>query len=275
MALLEIEKIKKDISILFGYVRCLMAKSDENCPLVATEWSGNHSVATGNPYTIGTYVFYNGHVFKCKANNDGMPTSNTTYWLDLGEGHLLAEEQSDWNATGGRRFILNKPTNTSDFTNDGEDGSSPYATLNDVSSAIPQAQDLDSVLTEGDTAADKEVNVESIGLYDSFAVPYGFARINASKGRINFYNKLGVFMGYISQGALTLVQSFYQLTINAQTLTTNRIATFQNASGVVAYLSDIPGQYTLVEYPNNAAAIAAGLPLGRLYRTGDIVKVVH
>ena len=46
-------------------------------------------------------------------------------------------------------------------------------------------------------------------------------------------------------------------------------------SGVVAYLSDIPGQYTLVEYANNAAALAAGLPLGRLYRTGDVVKVVH
>lgn len=275
MALLEIEKIKKDISILFGYVRCLMAKSDENCPLVATEWSANHINATGNPYTAGTYVFWNGHVYKCLFANEGIPPTNTTYWLDLGEGHLLAEEQSDWNATGGRRFILNKPTNTSDFTNDGEDGSSPYATLNDVSAAIPQAQDISSVLTEGDTALDKEINVESIGLYDSFAFPYGFARITANKSRINFISKLGTTMGHISQGALTLIQSFYQLTINAQTLTTNRIATFQNASGVVAYLSDIPGQYTLVEYPNNAAAITAGLPVGRLYRTGDVVKVVH
>ena len=109
MALLELEKLRKDINILFGYVRCLMAKSDETSPLVATEWSSNHSTTTGNPYTIGTHVFYNGHVYKCLFNNDGIIPTNTTYWLDLGEGHLLAEEQSDWNATGGRRFILNKP----------------------------------------------------------------------------------------------------------------------------------------------------------------------
>lgn len=116
MALLELEKLRKDINILFGYVRCLMAKSDETSPLVATEWSSNHTTVTGNPYTAGTYVFYNGHVYKCKFNNDGIIPTNTTYWLDLGEGHLLAEEQSDWNATTGRPFIRNKPIIINDKT---------------------------------------------------------------------------------------------------------------------------------------------------------------
>lgn len=31
----------------------------------------------------------------------------------------------------------------------------------------------------------------------------------------------------------------------------------------------------LVEYADNAAAVTAGLVAGNLYRTGDIVKVVH
>lgn len=29
------------------------------------------------------------------------------------------------------------------------------------------------------------------------------------------------------------------------------------------------------EYADNAAALAAGLPIGALYRTGDVLKVVH
>lgn len=31
----------------------------------------------------------------------------------------------------------------------------------------------------------------------------------------------------------------------------------------------------LLEFANNAAAVAAGLPGGALYRTGDVLKVVH
>ena len=41
--------------------------------------------------------------------------------------------QTDWNATTGLGVILNKPTSTSDFINDGEDGVSPYTTENHVS----------------------------------------------------------------------------------------------------------------------------------------------
>ena len=275
MALLDLEKIKKDINILFGYVRCLMAKSDENCPLVATEWSANHTNATGNPYTAGTYVFWNGHVYKCLFSNEGIPPNNTTYWLDLGEGHLLAEEQSDWNATGGRRFILNKPTNTSDFINDGEDGSSPYVTQEELNNALPDLQDLDNVLSEGDEAPDKGAFIKEIGFWDNFTAPFGYAKIYADKGRIWFISKLGNPMFNINENGWTYIKNIFTFTFSFQTITANRTATFKNESGVVAYMNDIPGQYTLVEYADNAAAISAGLPVGRMYRTGDVVKVVH
>lgn len=240
MALLELEKLRKDINILFGYVRCLMSKSDETSPLVATEWSANHTTGTGNPYTAGTYVFYNGHVYKCKFNNDGIIPTNTTYWLDLGEGHLLAEEQSDWNATGGRRFILNKPTNTSDFVNDGEDGSSPYVTQDELVEALePSYQTLDEVLQQGDTSTTGEPKVKSIELYDDFAAPFGFAKIRANKSRFYFEDKLGNMLAFFSQSALTFIKGLYTFTINTPILTNNRTATFQDKSGVIAYLSDI------------------------------------
>lgn len=238
MALLELEKIKRDIGILFKNVKCLMAKSDENCPLVATEWSSNHSTVTGNPYTAGTYVFWNGHVYKCLFNNDGLPPTNTTYWLDLGEGHLLAEEQTDWNATGGRRYILNKPTKTSDFINDGEDGSSPYVTQDELNNALP-IQDLDSVLGEGDQAPNKGAYIKEIGFWDNFASPFAYAKIYANKSKIYMKSKLGNDMFHFSESGWAFIKSAFTFNFNFQTLTGNRTATFQNKSGVVAYLSDI------------------------------------
>jgi hypothetical protein len=211
MALLELEKLRKDINILFGYVRCLMNKSNETSPLVATEWSSNHSVVTGNPYIKGSYVFYNGHVYKCLFDNDGILPTNTTYWLDLGEGHLLAEEQSDWDATEGRAFIRNKP----------------------------QPQDLYSVLEQGDEAPDKGAYIKEIGLWDSFAIPFGYAKIYADKGRIWFQSKLGVVMASIRDNAISFKTGIYEYTINIPNATANRTATFQDKNGTVAYLSDI------------------------------------
>lgn len=239
MALLEIDKLRKDINTLFGYVRCLMAKSDETSPLVATEWSNNHSTRLGNAYIAGCYVYYNGHIYKCKFNNDGIIPTNTTYWLDLGEGHLLAEEQSDWNATEGRRYIVNKPTNTSDFVNDGEDGSSPYVTQDEMNNAIQDPQNLDEVLAEGDSAPTRNANVKEIGLYDNFSAPFGYAKIFADKSKIWMKSKLGNDMFHFSETGWAFLKSPWIFNFNFQTLTGNRIATFQNKSGVVAYLSDV------------------------------------
>lgn len=279
MALLELEKIRKDINILFGYVRCLMAESDETSPLVATEWSSNHSTATGNPYTAGTYVFYNGHVYKCKFDNEGLIPTNTTYWLDLGEGHLLAEEQSDWNATGGRRYILNKPTNTSDFVNNGEDGSSPYVTQDEMNSALADPQNLDEVLAEGDSAPTRSANVKEIGLWDNFAAPFGYAKIFATKSRIYLQSKLGNHMFHFSETGWVYLKGVFSFQFNFQTLTNNRTATWQNKSGVVAYLSDIQAlepQETVYEVEGGTAGtqpIFNGEPLfsGSYIKTGKLV----
>ena len=243
MALLELEKLRRDINTLFGYVRCLIAKSDETSPLVATEWSSQHFTSTGNPYTTGTYVFFNGHVYKCLHDNDGIPPTNTTYWLDLGEGHLLAEELSDFDAPlGNRAYIKNKPQYTSDFTNDGEDGSSPYVTQDEMNAALPDPQSLDEVLAEGDSAPTREINIKEIGLYDDFDAPSitsGYAKIYTSNFKIWLKDKLGLDIVSFQVGVMTFMKGVYTFRINFSTLTTNRTATFQDKSGVVAYLDDI------------------------------------
>lgn len=242
MALLELEKLRKDINILFGYVRCLMNKDAETSLLSATEWSPNHSVALGNPYLKDSLVWFNKNIYKSLTDNNIYPPTNTTYWLSLGPGHLLLEEQADWNSTTGRTFIKNKPTSTSDFTNDGQDGSSSYATLEDLNNVIPPSQGLDETLAVGNNAPDKSANIGELGLWDDFDAPTttpGFAKIYADKGRFYFKDKAGAILAYIRNVGVNFIVGVYSFDVKVpNVITGGRTATFQDASGTVAYLSD-------------------------------------
>jgi hypothetical protein len=105
--------------------------------LTAIPFSDDHITANGNAYAIGDLVYYSGNVYRCIANNDSILPSNATYWTNLGAGYPLVERPSDWDATSGNNQILNKPTiptNTSDLTNDGEDGTNPFITALDIPS---------------------------------------------------------------------------------------------------------------------------------------------
>ena len=77
---------------------------------VSTEWNANHTTATGNPYLIGDRVWYNGNVYRCIANNDGLLPTNASYWTLVNVGYRLRQTPVDWNATSGDYQILNKPT---------------------------------------------------------------------------------------------------------------------------------------------------------------------
>ena len=79
-------------------------------PYVSTEWNANHTTAQGNQYVIGDRVWYNGSVYACIANNDGINPSNPSYWTLQAAGYRLRQTPVDWNATSGDYQILNKPT---------------------------------------------------------------------------------------------------------------------------------------------------------------------
>lgn len=79
-------------------------------PYVSTEWNANHTTATGNQYVIGDRVWYNGNVYACIANNDGILPTNASYWTLQSIGYRLRQTPVDWNASSGDYQILNKPT---------------------------------------------------------------------------------------------------------------------------------------------------------------------
>lgn len=142
--MLELLKIKKDINWLIDQVRCLMRKSDLTAPLSALEWSTNHSVGLGNPYMKDSFVWLEGYVYKSRVDNNEYPPTNASYWDNLGEGHLLIAEQSDWEATSGNAFIRNKPF----IMEEAPDNGSQYVRKNEAWNKLTTYSSFNPIITD-------------------------------------------------------------------------------------------------------------------------------
>lgn len=169
--MLELLKIKRDINWLIDQIKCLIRKSDLDSPLSATEWSANHSTITGNPYIVDCFVWFEGKVYKSLINNNIYPPTNATYWANLGLGHLLLEEQTDWNATTGRALLKNKP-NLSQYA---LDSNVVHKTGNETIAGRKTFTDNITLLGDSKiisvTSADNETGFANIGI-DETGMPY-------------------------------------------------------------------------------------------------------
>jgi hypothetical protein len=107
--MLEILKIKKDINWIIEQIKCLIKKTTLEPTLSATAWSLNHSGPNADPYNLDCFVWFEDNIYKSLVNNNTFPPTDTASWTNLGAGHLLLEEPTDWNATSGRALLKNKP----------------------------------------------------------------------------------------------------------------------------------------------------------------------
>ena len=64
----------------------------------AKTWTPYRTTGSVNgQYQVGELVYWNGNVYSCKATNDSIPTSSTTYWTNLGSGNLIIDTSySSW-----------------------------------------------------------------------------------------------------------------------------------------------------------------------------------
>jgi len=120
---------------------------------------------------------------------------------------------------------------------------------------------LDQVLTNGNVS---QINafVGDIGIYNNH-VPSGngYVYITGSKNIFHFYNNIGTEYAQILQDAILLKDfgSIFFMQIKKPTsITAARTATFQDASGTVAYLSDIPSLTGFVPYIGATQAVNLG-----------------
>ena len=129
------------------------------------------------------------------------------------------------------------------------------------------AQDLNDVLTNGNVSQ-IDAKVGGIYLYNN-NVPsgLGYPYITGDKNRFNFYNNANVNYANIQQDSLVLIDSVvsvrqFQIKKPA-TIAATRIATFQDADGIVAYLSDItPSPLTTKGDLYTFSTVDARLPVG-------------
>ena len=120
------------------------------------------------------------------------------------------------------------------------------------------ASTLNQVLTAGNESL-LDAKVGGIYLYN-VNVPSGsgYVYITGDKNRFNFYNNADVNYGHIAQNSLSFKDPStpWQFIINTPSgIAANRTATFQNTSGIIAYLSDIP-TYGLATLTTNCIPVS-------------------
>lgn len=109
----DLNQIQESVHALYKQVNCLLSVSP-----AAPKWTEAHQYLYGNNYIKNQLVWYDGYIYKCLKDNDGIPVANSFYWLKVTTGYMLPQEQADWFSQGGDNYIRNKPTKLSDFIND-------------------------------------------------------------------------------------------------------------------------------------------------------------
>jgi hypothetical protein len=136
------------------------------------------------------------------------------------------------------------------------------------------APTLDQVLNEGNLSL-LDASIGSLGLWDNFNEGYGF--VSSNRNRLNFTNSNNFLVGYLAEDTLLLNDSdtAFNFQIKKPTvITANRTATFQNASGTVAYLSDVPtvpasNNYGLFAQTGNSTIITGTTTESTLINGGE------
>lgn len=140
----------------------------------------------------------------------------------------------------GRTFIFRK---NNDIYGVGETQviSSDFTEI-DITSVITsslEAQDLDTVLSQGNESL-RDAKINRIYLWNTYDdIDYG-SYITGYKNRVNFYqNNNNLYLGYFGDKLMMIRSDQYEYKLSFPIISSDKIATFQNLSGTVAYLSDI------------------------------------
>ena len=240
----------KNISI--ADLTAFMALNGNNLNDVLT--NGNTSLLNANIGQLG--------LFDAQAQNYGsLELSSSEFNFYNTSNVLTSALTSDSlilypNSYSGQLLVPN--TITTDRVYTFQDASGTVAYLSDITAAT----NLDAVLTNGNVSQ-IDAKVGGIFLYNpNTPSGNGYVYITGDKNRFNFYNNVGSYYANIAQDALVLIDSVvptrqFQIAKPAA-ISANRIATFQDANGTIAYLSDIPVLTGFVPYTGATQAVNLG-----------------
>ena len=242
----------KNISI--ADLTAFMALNGDNLNDILT--NGNTSLLSANIGQLG--------LFDAQAQNYGsLELSSSEFNFYNTSNVLTSALTSDSlilypNSYSGQLLVPN--TVTADRVYTFQDASGTVAFLSNI--PVVTTPNLQTVLTAGNISQ-IDAFVGNIGLYNNHAPSgNGYVSITGSKNLFHFYNNIGTEYAQISQDTLTLLDSSSPLFVmgikKPATITATRIATFQDASGTIAYLSNIPVVTGFVPYTGATQAVNLG-----------------
>lgn len=175
------------------------------------------------------------------VDNDSEETTPEDYFNNSVTPIVVLHYEIVFLILNGRTFIFRK---NNDVYGEGETQvvSGDFTEIDITSVINANRQDLDSVLTEGNESADKNIFINKVYLWDNVNGDYG-SFIEGSKESLNIYKAGGSSIGIIKDKEIKMNSGAFLFNIVYPSISTNRNATFQNASGTIAYLSDIPSDY--------------------------------
>ena len=198
------------------------------------------------------------------------------YFNNLEEPLVVLNYEIIFLILNGRTYIFRQNGNTYGI-GETQTTASDFTEIDITSIINANLQDLDSVLTEGNESL-LNASVGALGLWDGFLDNYGY--ISCIRSKFNFTDSEGFLIGSLIENTLLFNDSDTVFNFQIKkpaAIADNRIATFQNASGVVAYTSDIPSFAEVVyEIEGGTAGTQptfTGAPLfsGSYIKTGSLV----
>jgi hypothetical protein len=141
----------------------------------------------------------------------------------------------------GRTYIFRRNGNTFGI-GETQTSSSDFTEIDITSIINANLQDLDSVLTTGNDS-DLDAIIMSLFLKNT-DIPSGgnSIELNGFGNKLNIRNNQDLLISSIEKNGVVFhnAGTLNSMSLLVPNVTSNRVATFQNASGTVAYLSDIP-----------------------------------
>jgi hypothetical protein len=173
------------------------------------------------------------------VDNDSEETTPEDYFNNLDPALTVLSYEIIFLILNGRTFIFRKNGDT--YGIDETQTTASDFTEIDITSVInANLQDLDSVLTQGNSAPTKDAKVRNLYLWDNDTdTEYG-AFLDGSEGRVNTYDGEGNYLVGLEADRIFHYSNNFLFDVVVPFITEAHTATYQASSGTIAYLDDIP-----------------------------------
>ena len=194
-------------------------------------------------------------------------TSTDLIMHDIASDTYYKFSFSNWQGEGGNGMAYTRTLITLDEAIQFADGTS-IRSLNDLQQNSGGYSNFDQSLNTGDTVTFHTINVDGIAAQTIETNSNG-AVDNIKIGDDCYIGDGNLANGFVVKGQQSLAQGYIKYGNNPNAPVVG------NRGSQRLNIAKLDGSAVVPEYADNAAAVTAGLAIGDIYRTGDLLKIRH